>query len=228
MMLNKIAIIVDDDIDIRNRKALLETLLKHYQPTRDTFFSRGPLDVLDHAAPKCGFGGKICIDATQKFPEEEPETPVTKFADKAISFVHSELKQPEALIEVLLDQSVDLENEFICYWLLGNNADPIRDMRISDGALRIDSRTKVPGHLGVPKYWPNMVTSSQDTIRIINERWSMLGLGKLIPSPSLQYLPLIYGNSAVALSKEDHDMEILRLKESITGMINQMKGGTQN
>ena len=228
MMLNKIAIIVDDDINIRNRKALLETLLKHYQPTRDTFFSRGPLDVLDHAAPKCGFGGKICIDATKKNFEEEPETPVAKFASKAISFVHAEMDQPDALIEVVLDQAVDLENEFLCYWLLGSNADPIRDMRISGGALRIDARTKIPGNIGVPKFWPNMVTSSTDTIRTINERWYKLNLGKFIPSPSLDYLPLIYRESAIALSKEDHDSEIQRLKDSITVMINQIKENSPN
>ena len=224
MMFNKIAIIVDDHIDIRNRKALLETLLKHYQPARDTFFSRGPLDVLDHAAPKCGFGGKICIDATRKFREEEPETPVLKFADRAISFVHAEQEHPNALIEVLLDQTVNLENEFLCYWLLGCNADPIRDMRISGGALKIDSRTKIPGHIGVPRFWPNIVTSSADTIRAVDERWHEFRLGKFIPSPSLNYLPLVYGNSAISLSKDDHESEIRKLRETITVMIKQMKG----
>ncbi|MDR2586126.1 MAG: menaquinone biosynthesis decarboxylase [Prevotellaceae bacterium] len=228
MMCNKIVIVVDDDIDIRDRKSLLDTLVKHYQPTRDTFFSRGPLDVLDHAAPKCGFGGKICLDATKKNIEEEPETPVAKFVGQAISFVHAEKEHPQALIEVLLDQSVDLENDFSNFWLMGSNADPIRDMRISGGALRIDARTKIPGNLGVPKFWPNIVTSSPDTIRTVNERWNEYCLGKFIPSPSLHYLPLVNRNSAIALSKEDHNSEIQRLKESITEMIQQMKEGTPN
>ncbi|MCL2726880.1 MAG: menaquinone biosynthesis decarboxylase [Bacteroidales bacterium] len=223
MMFNKIAIIVDGELNIRDRKAVLEALLKHYQPTRDTFFSRGPLDVLDHAAPKSGFGGKICIDATRKTAEEEPETPLAKFAGKAISFVHAEKDPSDALIEVLLDQTVDLENEFMCYWLLGSNADPIRDMRLAGGVLRIDSRTKIPGNLGVPRFWPNVVTSSPGTIKTIDDRWFKMGLGKFIPSPSLNYLSLVHRESAIALSKEDHDSEIQRLKESITGMIQQMK-----
>jgi len=224
MMLNKIAIIVDDDINIRDRKALMATILKHYQPTRDTFFSRGPLDVLDHAAPKCGFGGKICVDATRKLPDEESEIPVECVAENAISFVHTETELSDSLIEVLLDPSVDLENEFLCYWLLGCNADPIRDMRISGGVLRIDSRTKIPGHLGVPPLWPNIVTSSPDTIRAVDERWEKLKLGNFIPSPSLEYLPLVHRESAIALSREDHETEIRRLKESITGMIRKMGG----
>ena len=226
MMFNKIAIIVDDDIDIRDRKALLKTLLMHYQPVRDTFFSRGPLDVLDHAAPKCGFGGKVCIDATKKFPDEESEIPVDKVAKKAISFVHKEEDNSDALIEVLLDSSAELENEFVCYWLMGCNADPIRDMRISQGVLRIDSRTKIPGNLGVPNQWPNIVTSSPNTIRTIDDNWHNYSLGDFIPSPSLQYTSLVRGEGAIAFSKEEHETEIRRLKDSITGMIKQMKKAT--
>ena len=30
----------------------------------------GPLDILDHAAPYCGAGSKIGIDATRKIPGE--------------------------------------------------------------------------------------------------------------------------------------------------------------
>ncbi len=41
-----------------------------FDPRRDTLFSRGTLDVLDHASPAIGFGGKLCIDLTAKLPEE--------------------------------------------------------------------------------------------------------------------------------------------------------------
>ena len=33
-------------------------------------FNAGPTDILDHAAPVCGVGHKMGIDATRKFPEE--------------------------------------------------------------------------------------------------------------------------------------------------------------
>jgi 4-hydroxy-3-polyprenylbenzoate decarboxylase len=39
-------------------------------PERDTLFTRGPIDVLDHASRQMGFGSKMGIDATQKLPEE--------------------------------------------------------------------------------------------------------------------------------------------------------------
>ena len=33
-------------------------------------FQQGPTDILDHAAPVCGVGHKMGIDATAKLPEE--------------------------------------------------------------------------------------------------------------------------------------------------------------
>ena len=39
-------------------------------PERDILFTRGPVDVLDHASRAPGFGSKMGIDATRKLPEE--------------------------------------------------------------------------------------------------------------------------------------------------------------
>ena len=198
MMLNKMVVMVSDDIDIRDRKALLETIRKHYQPARDTFFSRGPLDVLDHAAPKCGFGGKICIDATRKFPEEENGMGQTTPPDRVFSFAHHSEKEPNALIEVLLDLSVDLNNPFMCLWLLGNNADPIRDMHLTGNTLRIDARTKKRGDKGLLRPWPNVVCASEATIKRVDVICKSIGLDHLIPSPSLFYRSLVLpGDAAI-------------------------------
>ncbi len=70
MMLNKILIVVDGDVDIHDYEQLAKHVAKHYHPGEDTCFSRGPLDVLDHAAQRMGYGGKMGLDATMKFPEE--------------------------------------------------------------------------------------------------------------------------------------------------------------
>ena len=37
---------------------------------RDIHVVQGPLDILDHAAPVCGAGSKMGIDATRKIPGE--------------------------------------------------------------------------------------------------------------------------------------------------------------
>ena len=62
--------ITDEDIDIRNKEELFNTILNNYTPRLDTHFSRGPLDILDHAAPQSGYGGKVMFDITKKLPEE--------------------------------------------------------------------------------------------------------------------------------------------------------------
>ena len=71
MMLNKVLVVVDDGVDIRDYSSLLKHVLKNFSPVYDTYFSKGPLDVLDHAAAKLGYGGKMGIDATNKMGVEE-------------------------------------------------------------------------------------------------------------------------------------------------------------
>ncbi len=70
MMFNKSLIVVDDDIDIHNYLEVLTIGLQRYNPLNDTFFCKGPLDVLDHASTKFAYGSKIGIDATKKLLEE--------------------------------------------------------------------------------------------------------------------------------------------------------------
>ncbi len=71
MMFNKILVIVDDDIDIHNYKSVAQVMSANVDPQQDIYFSQGPMDVLDHSCSKFSFGGKMCVDATRKFPEEK-------------------------------------------------------------------------------------------------------------------------------------------------------------
>ncbi len=70
MMFAKVIIIVDEDVDVQNCSEVAWKALSNTDPERDTFFTRGPLDVLDHSAPVPLFGSKIGIDATRKWREE--------------------------------------------------------------------------------------------------------------------------------------------------------------
>jgi 4-hydroxy-3-polyprenylbenzoate decarboxylase len=71
MMFNKFMIITDCDFPLTDYGRLLNYMGEHVNLNSDIHFSSGPLDVLDHSARVMGFGGKLGIDATQKFPEEE-------------------------------------------------------------------------------------------------------------------------------------------------------------
>lgn len=70
MMLNKMLVVVDEDVNIHDNLAVAQYAALHVDPARDILFSQGPMDVLDHACTAFAFGGKMGIDATKKMPEE--------------------------------------------------------------------------------------------------------------------------------------------------------------
>ncbi len=70
MMFNKIMIAVDGTVDIHDSLQFAQVLSRNVDLTTDLFFSKGPLDVLDHASDQPCFGSKIFIDATVKSKEK--------------------------------------------------------------------------------------------------------------------------------------------------------------
>ena len=65
MALNKCLFITNDDtIDISNYEELAKKSLQNFNPSEDIFFSKGPIDVLDHASEKFTLGSKIGFDFT--------------------------------------------------------------------------------------------------------------------------------------------------------------------
>jgi 4-hydroxy-3-polyprenylbenzoate decarboxylase len=56
---------------VHDEAAVLRTLLANCDFRRDLERVEGPLDILDHAAPQLGAGGKIGFDATNRWPGEE-------------------------------------------------------------------------------------------------------------------------------------------------------------
>lgn len=70
MMFNKMLVVVDESVNIQDYAQVARAITAHVDPQQDIFFSQGPMDVLDHSCSKFAFGGKMCVDATRKFPEE--------------------------------------------------------------------------------------------------------------------------------------------------------------
>jgi 4-hydroxy-3-polyprenylbenzoate decarboxylase len=70
MMFTKILIVVDHDVNIQDLSEVTWIVGNHIDPKRDMVFLDGPVDVLDHAAPRLGFGSKVGIDATRKWHGE--------------------------------------------------------------------------------------------------------------------------------------------------------------
>lgn len=70
MMFTKYLVVVDEDVDVHDTSAVLFRMCSNTDPQRDSLFSRGPADVLDHATSEMGIGTKLGIDATRKLPGE--------------------------------------------------------------------------------------------------------------------------------------------------------------
>ncbi|MDE2117806.1 MAG: 4-hydroxy-3-polyprenylbenzoate decarboxylase [Betaproteobacteria bacterium] len=70
-MYTKFIIVVNDDIDVRNWQEVVWAITTRVDPVRDTLLVENtPIDYLDFASPVSGLGGKMGLDATNKWPGE--------------------------------------------------------------------------------------------------------------------------------------------------------------
>ncbi len=95
-----------------------------------------------------------------------------------------------------VDNKVDINNLFMVVWQVLGNSDPGRDVEvISRNTLFIDGTIKAFCKGGFTRKWPNVVCSSEATIKEIDNRWELLGLGPFISSPSSGYANLVRGGA---------------------------------
>ena len=72
-MYTKFIVVTDDDVDIRDWKEVVWAITTRMDPVRDTLLVENtPIDYLDFASPVSGLGGKMGLDATNKWPGETP------------------------------------------------------------------------------------------------------------------------------------------------------------
>ncbi len=70
-MYTKFIVVTDDDVDIRDWKEVVWAITTRMDPVRDTLLVENtPIDYLDFASPVSGLGGKMGLDATNKWPGE--------------------------------------------------------------------------------------------------------------------------------------------------------------
>ena len=70
MMFSKIIVVVDEDVNVHDTSEVLFHLCANVDPQRDTVFTKGPCDSLDHAPNLPNVGSHMGIDATCKLPGE--------------------------------------------------------------------------------------------------------------------------------------------------------------
>ena len=70
-MYTKFIVVVDDDVDVRLWTEVVWAMTTRMDPVRDTMMvEHTPIDYLDFASPVSGLGGKMGLDATNKWPGE--------------------------------------------------------------------------------------------------------------------------------------------------------------
>jgi len=89
-------------------------------------------------------------------------------------------------------------------WILANNIEPLRDCfvykpenELSVSHLAIDGTRKRADIDNFKRDWPDIVTSDEETIKLVNEKWEEYNIGEFISSPSEKYKHLIMSKTAV-------------------------------
>ncbi len=70
MTFTKNIVVFDRDVNVQDIGEVIWRWGNNVDPKRDSMFSEGPVDVLDHTSPLPSFGSKIGIDATRKWKSE--------------------------------------------------------------------------------------------------------------------------------------------------------------
>jgi 4-hydroxy-3-polyprenylbenzoate decarboxylase len=96
-MYTKFIVVVDEDVNIRDWQDVIWAITTRVDPVRDTVLvDNTPIDYLDFASPVSGLGGKMGLDATNKWPGE-----TQREWGRVISMPQEVRKKAEALIAAI-------------------------------------------------------------------------------------------------------------------------------
>ncbi|MHA4810652.1 menaquinone biosynthesis decarboxylase [Flavitalea flava] len=123
-----------------------------------------------------------------------------------------ELEEMEGIKMVLyVEHTVDANDLPVALWRFCNNLDPRRDYQLTQkkshidpfkksACLGLDGTRKTKELDNFQRDWPNIIIADDATIKIIDKKWSSLGLGDFLVSPSLKFKDQVYGEEAVVAS----------------------------
>ncbi|PID90574.1 MAG: menaquinone biosynthesis decarboxylase [Bacteroidetes bacterium] len=226
MMFTKYIVCVSEEISPRDVPSVLGAIATGVKERGHLLFSRGPMDVLDHAASSMGYGGKLLINAqggTHKsgvqlnWRDHQEGTTLWVDSTPLLHVVRSDapftpdhhdrlLAKGRSLLGVvplclaLVDHNAPIEDPGILLWIVLGSTSPDRDIIVKDHehgiSLLVDGRAKRPEQSGRP--WPNVVCSQQTTINRVDEQWASYVLGRFVASPSLKVKGYEWGEGAHA------------------------------
>ena len=138
---------------------------------------------------------------------------IEKKRKRHIQEIHEQICKTLISIEAIkmilyVEQSIDPNDLTTAMWRLCNNLDPKRDHILYQDYSRRDPSKRIAciGFDGTRKTkefddfgrdWPNVIVADNKTIQSVDEKWDQLGIGPLIPSPSLRFKKQLYGEEAI-------------------------------
>lgn len=104
-----------------------------------------------------------------------------------------------------VEHTVDANDLPVALWRFCNNLDPKRDSFIYQqetyngqyACIGFDGTRKTKQFDDFHRDWPNIIVADDATIESVDKKWTELGIGPLIPSPSLKFKDQMYGEEAV-------------------------------
>ncbi len=143
MSWTKIIVVVGEDVDVHDEHAVLGAV-SGIDIHDDIELSRGPLDILDHAAPFLGAGGKLGLDATLSTPIKDgiDIISVQKVKGKEGAKALKE-HQTKANIVIVVDEDIDLSDLGSVFFNFCACFDPSRDVHQFEDRIGFDGTTKM-------------------------------------------------------------------------------------
>ncbi len=96
-----------------------------------------------------------------------------------------------------VEHTVDPNDLATALWRFCNNLDPKRDHHLANHCMGFDGTRKTKQYDDFNRDWPNIIVADEETIKAVDAKWSILGIGDFIPSPSLKFREQMYGEEAV-------------------------------
>ncbi|MFM9959084.1 MAG: UbiD family decarboxylase domain-containing protein [Phycisphaerales bacterium] len=167
MAWTKSIFVVDDDVDVHDTAAVLRAAGEHCVPGRDIETVRGPLDILDHAAPFLGAGAKWGFDATRKNSDAEKHRVMDALAAESCAqgdigpVLADSARGTEArarTIEGVLDARIPAELGGWWMFIKARKDNP------GDGAKVIEALGTLPNEVEMPR-WTVVVGPDADAAR---------------------------------------------------------------
>lgn len=218
MMFNKFLLVVSTPDDVR-QAGVLASLLRRARLPEQALLSRGPLDVLDHAAPQAGLGGKMgrrpdrslaggcpCRDSAARPLGVLLRRDVGRLLAGRNLGSSGAFRRPfgrsrcRRVRPAERSAGGELGRR---YGRRRRGVSVFRPAVAGRGGLRPSRRRAAERRYGffrredqgrrsrgIRRRWPNVVASSPETIARVDDRWAEYGLGEFVESPSLRYLKL--------------------------------------